>query len=187
MVEQDITKNSNAKIIVFAQYRDTLVKICKTMNEIQGVSAKVFVGQAKRGKTGEETGLSQKEQQEMIKEFSMGKINVLCASSIGEEGLDIPEVNAVVFYEPIPSAIRKIQRAGRTARLVKGKLIILLTKKTLDESYYWAAFHKEKRMYSAIKGLKEEMKGINNNEKDNKDAVTGNILAEKKQKKINEF
>ena len=99
----------------------------------------------------------------------IGGTGLFCLhNSIGEEGLDIPEVNAVIFYEPIPSAIRKIQRAGRTARLVKGKLIILLTKKTLDEAYYWAAFHKEKRMYSAIKGLKEEMKGINNDEgKDN--------------------
>jgi len=143
------------KIIVFAQYRDTVTKICKTLNELQGANARVFVGQAKKQGT-EETGLSQREQQEIIHEFSLGKINILVATQIGEEGLDIPEVHTVIFYEPIPSAIRKIQRAGRTARLMKGKLIMLVTKKTRDEAYYWAAFHKEKSMYKAIASIQED-------------------------------
>ncbi len=154
LVREDFNKNPKTKIIIFAQFRDTVTTICKKLNAIQGVRAKVFVGQAKKG----ETGLSQKEQQEIIKEFSLGKINVLCATSIGEEGLDIPEVNAVIFYEPVPSAIRKIQRAGRTARLMPGKLIILVTKNTRDEPYYWAAFHREKRMYSTIDSIKKELK-----------------------------
>ena len=152
-----ILKKSKAKIIVFSQYRESVVKICKELNSLDNVKARVFVGQAKKTSKGEDTGLSQKEQQEIIREFSLGKINVLCATSIGEEGLDIPEVNAVIFYEPVPSAIRKIQRAGRTARLMKGKLIILITKNTRDESYYWAAFHKEKKMYQAIEGIKKDM------------------------------
>ena len=115
----------------------------------------------KRGEGKEQTGLSQKEQKQTIEEFSQGKFNILVATSIGEEGLDIPEVNAVIFYEPIPSEIRKIQRAGRTARLIKGKLFILLIKNTRDESYYWAAFHKEKRMHKIIDNLKN---GLNNTE-----------------------
>jgi len=78
------------------------------------------------------------------------------ATSIAEEGLDIPEVNEVIFYEPIPSAIRKIQRAGRTARLSKGKLKILITKKTLDETFYYVAQNKERKMYSAIEEIKND-------------------------------
>ncbi|PIN77242.1 hypothetical protein COV15_02755 [Candidatus Woesearchaeota archaeon CG10_big_fil_rev_8_21_14_0_10_34_12] len=158
IVEEEIKKSEKAKILIFSQYRESVVKICKEVNGIQNIRARVFVGQAKKTSKGEETGLSQKEQQEIIKEFSLGKINVLCATSIGEEGLDIPEVNAVVFYEPVPSAIRKIQRAGRTARLMDGKLIILITKNTRDEAYYWVAFHKEKKMYQAIEGIKKDMK-----------------------------
>ena len=142
-------RTKKEKIIVFAQYRDTVAKICKTLNK-EKIPAKVFVGQLKKG----ESGLSQKEQKQTIQDFSNNQFNILCATSIGEEGLDIPEVNAVIFYEPIPSEIRKIQRAGRTARLVKGKLIILLNKKTRDESYYWAAFHKEKRMHKIINNIK---------------------------------
>ena len=47
------------------------------------------------------------------------------ATSIAEEGLDIPEVDLVVFYEPIPSEIRYIQRKGRTGRNAAGSVIIL--------------------------------------------------------------
>ena len=108
------------------------------------------------------TGLKQKEQKEMIEKFKSGEINVLVATSIAEERLDIPEVNEVIFYEPVPSAIRKIQRAGRTARLTKGSLKILVTKNTRDEIYHYAAYHKEKRMHSAIdqikKGFSEDKK-----------------------------
>jgi len=159
IVEKEFKSSKLKRIIIFSQYRETVIKICKTLNEIPEVNAKVFVGQLKKG----ESGLSQKEQQEVIKEFALGKINILCATSVGEEGLDIPEVSAVIFYEPIPSAIRQIQRRGRTARLKPGKLIILMIKRTRDESYYWTAFHKEKRMYRAINGLKEELE--NNHKK----------------------
>ena len=93
----------------------------------------------------------------MINEFSSGEINILCATSIGEEGLDIPEVNTVIFYEPIPSAIRAIQRAGRTARLIKGKLIILITRKTRDESYFYVSKAKERKMHESIHSIKEDM------------------------------
>jgi len=154
IVEKEFqNKEKTIRIIVFAQYRETIVKICKILNEIPDVNAKVFVGQLKK----RETGLSQKEQGEIIKEFKEGKVNVLTSSSIGEEGLDLPEVSAVIFYEPIPSAIRSVQRRGRTARLKPGKLIVLMNKGTIDESYYWSAFHKEKKMYSAIENIKRDL------------------------------
>ena len=68
--------------------------------------------------------------------------------------MDIPKVELVIFYEPVPSAIRSIQRRGRTARLEKGKVKILITKNTRDEVYHWASIHKEKRMYKALKELR---------------------------------
>ena len=155
IVEQEITKNPKVKIMIFSQYRDTVTKISKTLNEINGINARVFVGQAKR-KGEEDSGLSQREQQEIIREFSLGSINVLAATSIGEEGLDIPEVNAVIFYEPVPSEIRKIQRTGRTARLMEGKMIMLITTGTRDEAYYWAAISREKKMKKAVDDLKKD-------------------------------
>ncbi|MGB9707874.1 MAG: DEAD/DEAH box helicase [Candidatus Pacearchaeota archaeon] len=150
IMSEEIKNKPELKAIIFSQYRDTVNKISETLKAM-GIKAKTFIGQAKR-KT---DGLTQIEQQAILREFSQGKINALVSTSIGEEGLDLPEVDLVVFYEPIPSAIRKIQRAGRTARLKPGKLIVLVTKGTRDESNYWASHYKEKRMYSELKNLQE--------------------------------
>lgn len=153
IVKQEKENNELLRIIVFTQFRDTATNISKRINELEGITSKVFVGQAKKG----ESGLTQKDQKKIIEEFSEGKINILCATCIAEEGLDIPEVNSVIFYEPIPSAIRTIQRAGRTARLEKGKLIILITKKTRDETFFYVSKNREKNMHTAIHKIKEDL------------------------------
>ena len=159
IVESEFAKNEDAKLIIFSQFRETARILCKMLNSIKGARAKMFVGQAKKETSdGEVSGLTQKEQKEIIREFSSREINILCATSIGEEGLDIPEVNVVVFYEPVASAIRAIQRAGRTARLMKGKIIMLITKDTRDEAYFYASRAKEKRMHTAISSIKEGLK-----------------------------
>jgi len=168
LIEAQMKKNPQSKIIIFSQYRETVRKITETLNKLPGVRADNFVGQTikkhfSKGKTSS-TGLKQAEQQEMIKDFSHGKINILVATSIGEEGLDIPEVNEVIFYEPVPSAIRKIQRAGRTARLMPGALKILITKNTRDVSFHYASKAKERKMHQAI----DEIQGELNNGKQEK-------------------
>ncbi len=152
IINSEKAKNKNSKIIVFAQFRETTKNIAKKLNEIKDVKAKVFVGQKKS----EGMGLNQKEQKKIIEDFSNNKINVLCATCIAEEGLDIPEVNAVIFYEPVSSAIRSIQRAGRTARLHKGKLIIMITKGTRDETFFYISRSREKKMASAIENIKKD-------------------------------
>lgn len=158
IVKEKLDSEKNSKIIIFAQFRETVLKISEVLNEIEGVKAKTFVGQlVKEHGAGRTTGLNQKEQKKAIEEFKEGKFNCLIATSIAEEGLDIPEVSEVIFYEPVPSAIRKIQRAGRTARLSRGSLKILITKDTRDQIYHYAAYHKEKRMHSAIGELKEDL------------------------------
>ncbi len=158
IVEREIKQDEKTKIIVFTQFRESANIICKKLNEIGGARARIFVGQAKKNGS----GLSQKEQQQIISDFSEGKTNILCATCIAEEGLDIPEVNAVIFYEPVPSAIRAIQRTGRTARLMKGKLIMLITKKTRDEAFYYASRSREKKMKITINQIQDDFKNENN-------------------------
>src|SRR3989339_196923 len=158
-LEEIIKKENQKRIIIFTQFRDTATIIAEKLNKIEGIKAKIFVGQTKKNGT----GLSQKDQKKIIEDFSIGEINVLVATSIAEEGLDIPEVNAVIFYEPIPSAIRAIQRTGRTARLKKGKLIMLITKGTRDESFYHVSRAREKQMGRAIDTVKQ---GLANNIKE---------------------
>ncbi len=157
IVKDEKSKNEKIKILVFTQFRNTAVIISKKLNEISGIKSRVFVGQTKKILQGNNSGLSQKEQKKMIQEFSSGEINILCATSIGEEGLDIPEVNIVIFYESVPSAIRKIQRSGRTARLMAGKLIMLIARTTRDETFYYVANAKEKKMHKTIQSIKDEM------------------------------
>ncbi len=159
IANQEFKENKNAKIIIFSQFRETAQAISSRLNEIEGIKSAIFIGQAK--KLG--AGLSQKEQKQVIEDFREGKLNIICATSIGEEGLDIPEVSAVIFYEPIPSAIRKIQRAGRTARLAPGKLIILVTKDTRDEIHHYASNARERKMYKTIDIVKQELKNKNKN------------------------
>ncbi len=163
IISEQIKQNPKAKIIVFAQFRETVRTITNILNKIPGIKAENFVGQAIKhhatgiGKETKTTGLNQKEQKKMIEKFSSGEINVIAATSIAEEGLDIPEVNEVIFYEPVPSAIRSIQRRGRTARLMPGSLKILVTKNTRDEVYHYSSKAKEKRMHKAIGDIKYEM------------------------------
>ncbi len=146
-------KNKDVKVIVFTQYRDSALKIISELNKIENANAKIFVGQLKK----KESGLSQKEQKRILDEFRAGGFNVLISTSVGEEGLDVPAVDLVVFYEPIPSAIRHIQRRGRTGRQEKGRVIILMAKDTRDEAYRWSAHHKEKKMHRHLDNLKSKI------------------------------
>ncbi|MFH1972822.1 MAG: DEAD/DEAH box helicase [archaeon] len=141
------------KILIFNQYRDSANLLVKRLNEVKGVRAKLFVGQMKK----KGTGLSQKEQIQIIEDFKDGKYNVLVGTSVSEEGLDIPSVDLVMFYEPVPSAIRTVQRRGRTGRESGGQIKILVTKGTRDEAYRWTAYHKEGRMHRVLQGLKSKL------------------------------
>ncbi len=135
IVEKEIQEGKN--VIVFAQYRKTVEKIVKSLeNDIVKPIALL----------GKKEGITQRKQLEVIEKFSSGEKNCLVCTSVGEEGLDIKSADVVVFYEPVPSEIRQIQRRGRVARMKAGKIIILITKGTRDEGYYWSAFHKEKKM-----------------------------------------
>lgn len=153
VVRDEKKKDPNFKAIIFTHFRETANIVSRNLNKLGGIKSSVFVGQAKK----DGHGMTQKEQKKMIEDFSSGDINILVATCIAEEGLDIPEVNAVVFYEPVSSAIRSIQRRGRTARLTKGKLIMLITKGTKDEFAHYSSRSRERKMTEVIEKLKLEL------------------------------
>ena len=101
--------------------------------------------------------MSQKEQREILDKFRAGKFNILVSTSVGEEGLDIPKVDLVIFYEPVPSAIRTIQRIGRTGRFNEGRVYILQTAGTRDIITRYIAGAKEKRMYKVLDEIKKDI------------------------------
>jgi len=150
IVSEQLKENPDSRVIVFTNYRDTAEIVANALSKVSGIVPIRFVGQGSRHK---DKGLTQKQQAEILDKFRAGEYNVLVATSVAEEGLDIPSTDMVLFYEPIPSEIRSIQRKGRTGRQQKGRVMVLVTKGTRDEAYYWSSKNKEKRMLNSMHGL----------------------------------
>jgi Fanconi anemia group M protein len=156
----DIIKSIQGKAIVFTSYRDSVEVIHDKLVEM-GVSAGFLIGKAG------ETGLKQKEQIDTVQKFRDGFYSVLIATRVGEEGLDISEVNNVIFFDNVPSSIRFVQRKGRTGRKSVGKLTVLIAKDTIDEAYYWVG----QRKIKAAQGMGAKLtKDLQNQEKTALDA-----------------
>ena len=100
--------------------------------------------------------MTQKEQLSRLEEFRSGEINVLVATSVGEEGLDVPAAELVLMYEPVPSAIRSIQRRGRTARQSSGTVKTLVAKDTRDQYVSHAAKARERKMYNNLAEIERQ-------------------------------
>ncbi|MEK6907573.1 MAG: DEAD/DEAH box helicase [Nanoarchaeota archaeon] len=147
IILEELKLNSDSKIMIFANYRDTVSYIAQELKNMNIKVTKLI---------GQKEGLSQKEQINIVKTFEESDDNVLVGTSIMEEGLDIKGANTVIFYEAVASEIRKIQRAGRVARLEAGKIIFLITKNTRDEAYFWSGYQKEKRMKKTLYNLKDK-------------------------------
>ena len=145
-----ILARPESRIMVFTNYRDTASSLLKFLKNEPAIKAVRFVGQSSRV---DDEGLSQKKQAEILQKFRDGEFNVLIATSVGEEGIDIPATDMVLFYEPVPSEIRSIQRKGRTGRARTGRVVVLMAKGTRDEAYYWISDRKEKTMNRQMQSL----------------------------------
>jgi len=150
IVSGQLRNNPDSRVIIFTNYRDMSELVTKNLEGVDNVRPVRFVGQASKYK---DTGLTQKQQVEILDKFRSGEYNALVATSVAEEGLDIPATDLVLFYEPVPSEIRSIQRKGRTGRSHAGKVIVLVAKGTKDEAYYWSSHRKEKTMNSKMRQL----------------------------------
>jgi Fanconi anemia group M protein len=140
------------RVLVFANIRATAEVLVERLKE-RGYRAALFVGKAE-GKGGPR--MTQEEQMRVLRAFREGACNVLVATSIGEEGLDIPECGLVVFYEPAVSGIRYIQRRGRTGRRLPGKVVILLAEGTVDEYYFREGYRRARKMERILKQASEK-------------------------------
>jgi ERCC4-related helicase/ERCC4-type nuclease len=137
------------RVIVFTESRDTAEALTDFLSE--SFDAKRFVGQGDREGS---DGMTQTQQQEVLDAFRAGEFEVLVSTSVAEEGLDVPEVDLVLFYEPVPTAIRSIQRKGRTGRQSEGRVVVLMAEDTRDEAYFWISRRREKEMESELRELK---------------------------------
>ncbi|MWV63721.1 DEAD/DEAH box helicase [Halorubrum sp. JWXQ-INN 858] len=141
--------NDGERAILFTESRDTAEALVEFL--AASFDVRKFVGQG--DKEGSD-GMTQKQQQETLDDFRAGEFEVLVSTSVAEEGLDVPEVDLVCFYEPVPTAIRSIQRKGRTGRQASGEVVVLMAADTRDEAFFWISRRREKRMERELADLK---------------------------------
>ena len=145
----------NSRVLIFCNLRATCYAISKALEE-RGMKAKAFVGQGR----GQKGGLSQKKQVALLNAFRRDEFPILVSTSVLEEGLDVEECNLVIFYDGTASAIRKIQRSGRTGRKKKGRVIILTTHHTADTAVHFVSNARERNMNKLLQDidwLKDEL------------------------------
>jgi Fanconi anemia group M protein len=151
-LEAHFAEKPGDRVLVFANIRSTAEVLVDRLRD-RGYRAALFIGRAE-GKHGPR--MSQDEQMKTLRAFREGLYNVLVATSVGEEGLDVPECGLVVFYEPAVSGIRYIQRRGRTGRKLPGKAVILVTDKTVDEYYFREGYRRAKRMDKILQQVSQK-------------------------------
>jgi Fanconi anemia group M protein len=149
LLAQTLGIEDGERVIVFTESRDTAEILTEFLSE--SFDARRFVGQGDREGS---DGMTQNEQQETLDAFRNGEFEVLVSTSVAEEGLDVPEVDLVLFYEPVPTAIRSIQRKGRTGRQDEGRVVVLLAEDTRDEAYFWISRRREQQMEDELRELK---------------------------------
>ena len=154
LVRHRLRRDPSSKIIVFASFRNTVESLEKALVDLRGVKSIQMIGQSERsGKK----GLKPREQIEVLDKFREGEYNVLVATSVAEEGLDIPSADLVIFYEPVASEIRTIQRRGRTGRHREGEVMVLIAEGTRDENMRKAAQKKEENMYKTVQRVRRKL------------------------------
>ncbi|GBM78806.1 Fanconi anemia group M protein, partial [Araneus ventricosus] len=143
-----VNKDKNTRVMIFSQYRDSVQEIKDMLNHYKPmIKVMSFIGQA--SKSGTNAGFTQKQQLKVIQQFRSGGYNTLVSTCVGEEGLDIGEVDLIVCYDCPKSPIRLVQRMGRTGRLRGGKIIILIAEGK-EEQMYNSCESKKKSVHRAI-------------------------------------
>ena len=154
IVSDQLLTEPDSKIMVFTNYRDSCEMVASHLSKIDAARVSKLVGQTDRG---EDKGLRQKEQVEVLSSLRRGDINVVVATCVGEEGLDVADTDLVIFYEPVPSAIRSIQRRGRTGRSSAGRVVVLITRGTRDEASIYSSTRKERAMKKHLLRIQKEL------------------------------
>ncbi|CRL25409.1 DNA helicase, ATP-dependent, RecQ type, bacterial [Penicillium camemberti] len=148
----DGTGHPTTRVMIFVHFRDSAEEVTRVLKRYEPmIRPHVFVGQSSA--KGSE-GMDQKTQLRIIEDFKKGTYNTIVATSIGEEGLDIGEVDLIVCYDSSASPIRMLQRMGRTGRKRAGNITLLLMKGKEEDSYIKAKDNYEKMQQMIASGAR---------------------------------
>ncbi|XP_058285381.1 Fanconi anemia group M protein [Hylobates moloch] len=118
-------KRDETRVMIFSSFRDSVQEIAEMLSQHQPIiRVMTFVGHASGKST---KGFTQKEQLEVVKQFRDGGYNTLVSTCVGEEGLDIGEVDLIICFDSQKSPIRLVQRMGRTGRKRQGRIVVILS------------------------------------------------------------
>jgi hypothetical protein len=84
-------------------------------------------------------------QSNIIEKFRSGKINLLIATSVLEEGIDVPQCNLVICFDEPDNLKSFVQRRGR-ARLKESKLVMLLERSSKSRIAEWEELEREMKL-----------------------------------------
>ncbi|XP_045123860.1 uncharacterized protein LOC123511872 isoform X2 [Portunus trituberculatus] len=141
-------EGKSTRIIIFSQYRESVMEITEMLQQHHPtVKAMSFIGHGTNSQS--RKGLSQKKQLEVVSKFRGGDYNTLVSTCVGEEGLDIGDVDLIVCYDAPKSPIRLVQRMGRTGRQREGRIVVLVTVGK-EEQNYNASQHQKKTINNAL-------------------------------------
>uniref|UniRef100_A0A9L0JBN4 RNA helicase n=1 Tax=Equus asinus TaxID=9793 RepID=A0A9L0JBN4_EQUAS len=140
-------KCDKTRVMIFSSFRDSVQEIAEMLLQHQPmIRVMTFVGHAS-GKSMK--GFTQKEQLEVVKQFRSGGYNTLVSTCVGEEGLDIGEVDLIICFDAQKSPIRLIQRMGRTGRRRQGRIVVILAEGREERTYNQSQSNK-RSIYKAI-------------------------------------
>ncbi|KAH9492755.1 hypothetical protein Btru_026246 [Bulinus truncatus] len=113
-----VQKGKDSRGIIFVRTRALAEALSSWLNrcgikELEDFNASIFTGTNAKE---EEGGMSQAQQEVTIRKFKSGEIRLLVATSVAEEGLDIPECNLVIKYNHVGNEITTVQTKGRSRK-----------------------------------------------------------------------
>ncbi|XP_070776576.1 Fanconi anemia group M protein [Enoplosus armatus] len=142
----------STRVMIFSSFRESVQEIAAMLNRHAPlIRVMTFMGQASAGKGVK--GFTQKEQLEVVHRFRQGGFNTLVSTCVGEEGLDIGEVDLIVCFDAQKNPIRLVQRMGRTGRKRQGRIVVILAEGREERTYNQSQSNK-RSVYKSIIGNK---------------------------------
>ncbi|KIV99210.1 uncharacterized protein PV09_09074 [Verruconis gallopava] len=154
---------SKVRCLVFVEQRATARMLLEIFSKIGATYLRpgLLTGQVSKG--GDEHISLQKQVQIMAK-FRNGEVNCLFATSVAEEGLDIPDCNLVIRFDLYKSVIQYVQSKGR-ARHKNSKFVDMIEHgNQLHQSMRTLVRHQELKLRQWIEALDPERRLTGNDD-----------------------